>query len=448
MTERPVVLRCNRIITVVGLLLIGCARSGPKIDAPVFLCVRLGEDRAAFVDRMTASAHVRQVCDLNRDGRREILVSAPGYGGTRGAVWAVSSEDGDVLLSAEGRSVSNKVDSGTFFSGEFLGKLLGPVGDLDGDGCEDLAFGGRRGSIIVVRGAGKRDVVRYMPTSDGVPQHLLTGVPSGPRVTSLVGVCGLSDVTGDGIGELVIAYTVASRQLVLEVQDGSRASLKWRERISSSLPGFAGIGDVRILGVRSANGDPRVVVAWSQMFGEQESDACIIMLEGATGKVLWSSVVESGRSSSSGTALALDTATTDLVLATSRAICRVEYGTGKLLSRTDLEGRLECAPVSCDYDLDGDGVLDVLAFVSEPAEESLPLACSGFLGAFSGEGGHILALAGMSNGCLLGLQSDAAFIDDADGDGFVDVALTTPERYGLSLYLISGRSWIAGTPVQ
>lgn len=90
--------------------------------------------------------------DLNGDGVREILVSAPLSQGDNGRVDILSANSGDACTVI--RSVS-----GT--RGEQLGRSVAAVGDQDGDGAEDFIAGGpnytdladSQGSALLVSGA-------------------------------------------------------------------------------------------------------------------------------------------------------------------------------------------------------------------------------------------------------------------------------------------------------
>jgi hypothetical protein len=109
---------------------------------------RITEDTGGFGGKLRAGDHfgsaVAAIGDLDRDGIPDLAVGAPGSdeGGTdRGAVWIL-------FLNAEGRVREQQriADRTGGFSGELddedlFGSALAGLGDLNGDGLEELAVG-------------------------------------------------------------------------------------------------------------------------------------------------------------------------------------------------------------------------------------------------------------------------------------------------------------------
>jgi hypothetical protein len=153
---------------------------------------------------------VTSMGDLDGDGVTDLAVGAPGDGAysRRGAVYLLMmNSDGTVKSSV-------KIASGTnggpeLANGDFLGRSVTSLGDLDGDGITDLAVGAtgddtgghsNHGAVHVlllnVNGTVKSSVKIASDTNGGPALH--------GRSYFGISVTSLGDLDGDGITDLVV----------------------------------------------------------------------------------------------------------------------------------------------------------------------------------------------------------------------------------------------------
>lgn len=146
-------------------------------------------------DRADANAGVRVAAagDVNGDGYADVLITAPGADGRRG--------DCFVFLGSP-KGLADKPDwtvSGAALGLEFFGEGACPVGDIDGDGYDDVAIGGRDahglGHVLIYRG-GPRGL-------DAEPSWEIDGESGGDRFGWWLAPAG--DLDGDGLADLVIS---------------------------------------------------------------------------------------------------------------------------------------------------------------------------------------------------------------------------------------------------
>lgn len=145
-------------------------------------------------------AEVASVGDMNGDGFEEIAIGAPGTA-PDGAAFVYSYNTGAVFpLRAWGPSLASQVS----FPGRY-GTSITRLGDLNGDGIEEIAASAPFYSTAVVQGYyGLVDVVDAAPLA---PIYLSTLV--GTFVYEEIGdsLTSLSDLNGDGRRELVVGAT-------------------------------------------------------------------------------------------------------------------------------------------------------------------------------------------------------------------------------------------------
>ncbi|MBL4754530.1 MAG: FG-GAP repeat protein, partial [Flavobacteriales bacterium] len=153
--------------------------------------------------------------DLNGDGIDELAVGAQhgGIGAERsGAVWILfMNSDGTVKTSPPSQKIANGSGgfAGSLFLGDNFGNDITGIGDLDGDGVQDIAVGnafrddgGRnRGAvwILYMKNDGTVDRHQVISSTDGGFTGLLR---DGGRFGTSVNFLG--DLNGDGFIELAV----------------------------------------------------------------------------------------------------------------------------------------------------------------------------------------------------------------------------------------------------
>lgn len=195
---------------------------------------------------MDGVSFAEQVCamgDLNGDGVDEYAVSAWAYVQYEGRVYIYSGADHSLLHTLSGAA-----------PGEHFGYDIECVGDVNGDGLDDLA-------VLFVDPAvttGSPWALRIVSAVDGTT--LAERRPSTSTSTvSLYNTLGLlSDVDGDGVQDLLVS-SVGVVTPELAVVSGATC-LDIRQLQAPATPGFFGSG-VRAPG--DIDGDGRRDIAWS-----------------------------------------------------------------------------------------------------------------------------------------------------------------------------------------
>ena len=233
----------------------------------------LGEEGGTYMGSAVAS-----VGDLDGDGIPEIAMGTPygsGSGPYGGGVVAVRSGSDGTLL--------DEFDGGA--SGDYLGRAIAGMGDLDGDGVPDLLLGAPNASpgsraeagLVQVRSGATGEILRQL---DGAEAHAFFGQA----------VANVGDLDGDGVDDFAVAAPSASPSGMQDagsvfVYSGASGQLLYRWDGPESFGAFgsavAGGGDV------DGDGVPDVIVgAPGSSPGGVPVAGSAFVFSGATGELL------------------------------------------------------------------------------------------------------------------------------------------------------------------
>ncbi|MGH8565256.1 MAG: FG-GAP-like repeat-containing protein [Gammaproteobacteria bacterium] len=179
---------------------------------------------------------VAGVGDVNRDGRADLAVGAPGQrvGGraNQGQAYVLSGADGRLLL-----TLDNPVPQ----ADAMFGAAVAGAGDVNGDGAPDLLVGAPEQD-----GVASRDGQAFVFSgADG--RLLLTLFPSRGCCGFGEAVAGAGDVNGDGAPDLLVGSDLGD-VLVFSGADGSVL------RTLDDPPGSSSFGEA-VAGIGDVNGD-------------------------------------------------------------------------------------------------------------------------------------------------------------------------------------------------
>ena len=191
----------------VGDYLVGAPEWGPSkgavyaysgIDGQVLLFMR------GFHDGDRLGSAVARAGDVDGDGTGDIVVGAPGFDASTsgqvdaGIVYAVSGASGLPLHALESPLPVNQTGLG-------FGQIVSYLGDVDGDGHDDLLASGPNldtdtpvSSLVAFSGLNGTPLVSRMGFGDGHGFYTHVGN----------GLCALGDVTGDGTPDYVAGESV------------------------------------------------------------------------------------------------------------------------------------------------------------------------------------------------------------------------------------------------
>jgi hypothetical protein len=178
-------------------------RGGPAMDVAADL-VLTGEAAGDLFGRAVARAG-----DINSDGFTDLIVGAEGNDGG-------GSGSGRAYVFFGGPGADNSPDlviTGT--AGENAGSALAGAGDFNGDGFDDLLVGAPYNDTGGTD-AGRALLCFGGPGADGVADVIVTGQAAGDRLGSAL--AGVGDVNGDGFDDVIVgAYLVDASPAAADV---------------------------------------------------------------------------------------------------------------------------------------------------------------------------------------------------------------------------------------
>lgn len=377
--------------------------------------------------------------DLDGDGVREVVISAPFHGATSaGRIYVVSPRTGKELFRADGGG-----------AGRRLGYSARDAGDVNADGFGDVIAGApfSRGRVRVYSGN---------PADGGL--LLFQSVRGSSSTTYGTAVAGLGDLDGDGFGDFAVgdsgddtAGSAAGRFYVLSGGDGGQTVL-WSvdgeaagAQLGSALgrlPDVTGDGkDELIVGAQGAGGGGRAYVydvvdqvrlhtlvpdpsgvSFGQFFVDSPGD----VNANGSADVYVGDFSDTQNGAGAGKAYVFDGASGDLIWNLPGAQAGDGFGIGRGMG-----------------DVNGDGHADLL-LCGYLHSSGAPTAGQAMV--FSGKDLSVLQVV-TSRTAGEGLGFDAHGIGDVDGDGELDLFLTAATNGALGA--ATGRCYVVagGSPV-
>jgi len=205
------------IVSDTNLDLVQIFEGSPISDGNVKSIQKISDTQGGFTGVLDDSDQfgidISNLGDLNGDGRPEIAVGASfdsDGGFARGAVWILSLNSDGTVFSEQKISDTQGNFMGDLFNADLFGGSVASIGDLDGDGVQDLvvgaAFAGSGGCCD------KGAVWILFLNSDGtVKSHQEIAQDTGNFTGVLAGrgvfggsVEGLGDLDGDGVEDIAV----------------------------------------------------------------------------------------------------------------------------------------------------------------------------------------------------------------------------------------------------
>ncbi|MDF1799080.1 MAG: hypothetical protein P1V81_07890 [Planctomycetota bacterium] len=374
------------------------------------------------------------IADLNLDGVPELAVGHPGYDGGRGRLEIYSGKD-LVLL---GLTPAGAV-------GDFLGETLANLGDLNGDGFDELLLGAPKNS----KGGTGSGAAHVFSTKSGAKLKSLYGQSASEGLGTAL--CAAPDLDGDGLREIVVGipgadgtagievgrvriFSGGTFDLLLEVE-GSEAF----ERLGSSVDVF---GDL------DGDGKPDLIAGatnWADPSAPSEVRGAARVFSSATGALLRTFEGAGGDFGASVAGVGdLDgDAVVDWVVGAPGA----ELGAGVVLYLSGADGSLLTEELGQLPGARFGAVLERVGDVDGDGDADLGI------GSDTAQGGQVRVreLPGLMP--LVGIEAAStsagfgralAGTGDLDGDGKGDLAIASPGE-GLGVGVAGGRVRLAGT---
>ncbi len=340
----------------------------------------------------------------------------------------VGAPNADVALVPDaGRATLHSGASGTVLlsidgsvASAVLGTAVAGLGDVDGDGVPDIAVGSPGESL-------SSGQVRVYSSGTGTSFLVLLGTMPGDRFGSAI--AGVGDLTGDGVPDLVVGapqpqglsagYARAfsgSTGAVLATYSGTGAAARMGTAI-------AGLGDV------NGDGVPDVAVGAPEVGAPpfvSQGEGHVRVLSGAGGAPLYQiEGVLIGAQFGTAVAAAGDVdgdGLADLVVGAAGVFSGAS-GAPLVVFVGQTPGERLGSSVGGGRDLDGDGVPDFV--LGSPGIGSPGTVSPGFARIFSGaSGAPLLSVGGTASG--EGIALSVAPVGDATGDGVPDLLFASP----------------------
>jgi FlgD Ig-like domain/FG-GAP repeat len=194
--------------------------------------------------------------DLDNDGINDLAVAASrdDDGGTdRGAIWILFMNTNGTVKSNQKISDTVGNFTGVLSDSDFLGEGLAGLGDLDGDGVEDLAVGANnddddgtdRGAVWILFLNSNGTVKSHQKISD--TEGNFTGILDNSDSFG-EGVAALGDLDGDAIGDLAVGAVGdddggTDRGAVWILFMNTNGTVKSHQKISNTAGNFTGVLD-------------------------------------------------------------------------------------------------------------------------------------------------------------------------------------------------------------
>ena len=413
----------------------------PKFGSEAFLeDVRVIHEFYGRADGEEFGWVARKVGDLDGDGVIDFVTSAPSNadaGAGAGRIAVYSSATGTLLFEAHGRA------------GERYGNIVTAAGDVNADGTPDVLIGA---PYAGASGSGTPGPGRIEVLSGRGGEVLLEVTGTDPGESFGLKACGVGDVNGDGHDDLAVGATGAEagagRVVLVSGKDGARLYVLEGEsagdRFGSALDAAPTTEPpLLIVGAMSA-GERQVGRAYVYRLQENEARFAFTIDPDATSANLgqyFVTVLGDVDGDGFPDVYASDWNNAAKGPATGRVFVH-SGGTGeRLMTLTGRRaGEAFGTSVSDAGDVDGDGRADLIVGAWQARDGGVG---AGRCSLYSADGTHLADYTSVQAGDTLGF--DATGLGDVDGDGGVDFLLTS--AWSSVAGTKSGRVWIVAGPL-